>query len=53
MPCKSNQGCCNNDCNQGRNCPERANDYVPDFAPIVIAFLVVMLTLMTVKSCAS
>jgi hypothetical protein len=23
MPCKSNQSCCNNDCNQGRDCPNR------------------------------
>jgi hypothetical protein len=21
MPCKSNQSCCNGDCNQGRTCP--------------------------------
>jgi len=53
MPCKSNQQCCNGDCNQGRNCPEKPDGYVPGVAPIAIAFIVIMLTLMTIKSCAT
>ena len=53
MPCKSNQKCCNGDCNQGRECPEQPDGTVQGFAPVAIAFLVVMLTLMTIRSCAS
>lgn len=49
MQNKSKQECCNGDCRQGRDCPNK-DGYVPGFAPIVITFLVVMLTLMTIKT---
>lgn len=50
MQNKSNQNCCNGDCNQGRGCPERPDGTVKGFDKIAIAFLAIMLILMGLKS---
>ena len=50
MHFKSKQECCNGDCNQGRTCPERPDGTVKGFDKIVISFIVIMITLMSLKS---
>ena len=50
MHSKSNQECCNGDCNQGRTCPAREDGTVKEFDKIAIAFIVIMIILMSLKS---
>jgi len=42
MLSKSNQSCCNNDCNQGRDCPERKS-YMSIWLIIPPALFVIMM----------
>lgn len=46
MPCKTNQGCCNHDCNQGRECPNRHSENAPLFTQIMW-FVIIALLLIT------
>lgn len=45
--------CCNNDCKQGRECPARKDGKVPGFTTIIVSVIIVLLTLMTIKTILS